>query len=873
MWHLQRLISNTRPGQHLAGAAVSSLVILLALSISGSSLIAAENVKTSRRIRVTCDCREHQPAATLITQLGDHNLTLKNFRAAESQGSLPLTVDAESGAVCTTNDDQFDFESQREFQFRVLADEESEYDEFLAEFSAGLVDAGLPEGELKPLSVSTVVFEITVRVHDVSELPDFEDSRFSVELVSDAPVEFGCVTTTHQTASMGWQFYIASGNEDGIFEIDAVTGVLTLAGDAAGDLEIQEAFELQVLVENSAGESETAHVFVNAHRKIPVLVSEATSSTPSTSTQSTTGLPEENSESGFSEASAVLKENEPQGSNAETNLTQENPANSEETEKASNINTLPNIDEIDVAEVEEWVGDTERVSNIPIPDSSDMNHNAGSGLPIASPASNSSAGIIPEDSPGDLLTMGAFSIFLAACIAVVLTWSRTAVVRAQKLDDEASEERHKAALHGIQQDEEIRLLKSALADRDQTIAKLKKELRSITHDFESDDHDDCQLEPDRDSRASGVKKPSSDSRLMKEEPQVASLPHLNSTVEARTSLGFAFDQIGLELARETHWSPCLLPAHEEAGKLSCDSTEAAVATLDEHQDLRCELADLFPIPDPGRTEPSTESSDRNLDVDLKTVGDDASNLEQLDEQAETSLPEVLQIKEQASEDLHLDSVKLYLEKLLERSQDPTTPESILVDHRKAADFHRGIDRRAKPEPYRPPVMSYLEAYMSAHGGELAPGAVTTNALPSKPKLDAVSEPLKARPPVDVDSIRESMDSFRVVAIHSFEHALLSHLLRETKAKIAWRTVMIAGLAGITALIFLANMKRVIDFSPLNWLMPSLVLLSAADLFLRIHAVIKQRRNVTSSVLPPRPTNRPDARCPLPIPFLSRRCCP
>jgi len=145
--------------------------------------------------------------------------------------------------------------------------------------------------------------------------------------------------------------------------------------------------------------------------------------------------------------------------------------------------------------------------------------------------------------------------------------------------------------------------------------------------------------------------------------------------------------------------------------------------------------------------------------------------------------------------------------------------------------------------------------MSAHGGELAEIADKTATQSSKPTPEVASEPPKPRPPVDVDSIRESMNSFRVVAIQSSEHALLSHLLREAKAKIAGRTVMVAGLAGITLLVILANMKHVIDFSSLNWLMCSLVLLSVAELCLRIHAVIKQRRSVTSGVLSPRPVNQ------------------
>ena len=456
-----------------------------------------------------------------------------------------------------------------------------------------------------------------------------------------------------------------------------------------------------------------------------------------------------------------------------------------------------------------------------------------------------------------MLTIGAFSFFLVACIAVVLIWSRAASNRAHKLENEASEERLKAALNDIQHDEEIRLLKSELADRDQTILQLKKELRSITHDFESDDvsDDDFHVERNQNSWAGHGMKSSSDSRLMKDEIQNSSVLDRDSIVDARTSLGSAFEQIGMKLACETQSLSSGGPSDDFIGEFLCESSVAAVATLDDAQDLRSELADLFAEHGLEESGISKETSDLTSNDDFEAVSADAQNLKPLEKQNETSQAEVQENQEQASEDLHLDSVKLYLSKLLERSQDATSSESILVDRRKTTDSSRGMDRRANPEPTRAPVKSYLDAYMSAHGGELAINADKAVTQSSKPAPEVALEPLKPRPPVDVDSMREAMNSFRVVAIQSSEHALLSHLLREAKTKMAWRTVTVAGLVCITILVFLANMKHVIDFSSLNWLMSSLVLLSVAELGLRTHAVVKQRRSVSSSVRPPRPARK------------------
>lgn len=842
----QKLISNTRASLRVVTAAVSSL--LLAVTTLGSSfVVTTEPVNTSRRIQVTCDCCENQPAGTLITRLGDHNLTLRNFRAAESKSPLPFTVDADSGAVCTTHDGQLDFESQGEFQFRVLADEESEYDEFLAEFSAGLVDSGLPEDELKSLSVTTVIFDIKVRLCDVQESPVLEDCHFLVELLDRTPVKFGCVNTNHHTPSADWLYYIASGNEDGIFQINPESGILSLDASASCKTDIRADFELEVLAENSAGEFATSHVFVNVHREIPELASEATSSMPST-----TSLPEEISESHSSETPAVLANNEITELTAVTDDSQEESVNADgaEPEAASNINTLPNVNAINVDEVKQWIGGSEDLSNIPNANVPSVDSDAISRSRIAEPVASSSALISFQDSPGYLLTIGAFFIFLVACIAAVLVRFHASASRARKLEGDATEERLKSALNGIQQEEEIRLLKSELADRDQKIAQLKKELHSITHDFKSDDVGDADFQVERDeySWASRGTKSSSDSRLSKVGSDGTSLPQGNSALDARASLGVAFEQVGRELLLDTQSLPFQVSSHDVSGEFLCESSETAVATLEGPQNLRSELADLFEIHGLEQTETSKQSSDLTLEIAPVTVDIDLPNRDPLETRIEPSQPEVLEKQEQASEDLHLDAIKVYLSKLFERSQNATNPEAILVDRRKTAELHYGNDRRATPEPSRPPVKSYLDAYMSAHGGELVD---TASALSSGSTPEVVSDLPKPRPPVDVHSIREAMNSFRVVSIQSSEQALLSHLLRQAKAKIARRTFMIAGLTGITVLMFLANMKHVIDFSLLNWLMSVLVVLSVAELCLRVPAVMKQRRSVTSSIVPPR----------------------
>jgi hypothetical protein len=845
----QDSISKKRTTLRLTAVVVSSLLFSVAATASSLGM-AAESVRSGRRVQVTCDCRENQPAGTLITRLGDHNLTLKNFRAAESPNQSQFTVDAGSGAICTMHDDQMDFESQREFQFRVLADEESERDEFLAEFSASLVDSGLPADDLKSLSVATVIFDITVRLCDVPESPELLDSYFSIQLANNSPAEVGCIKSHSQPVSADWQYYIASGNEDGIFQMNPGTGFLTLLCDDSCQSDMMADFDLEVLAENLAGEFRTAHVFVNIFRESPVSVSE--------SNPSTANMLEENPEAHSVEISTVLIQNEITEPTAETSDSPEQPINADgEPTGPSSVNTLPNINAIDVTEVQQWVTDTVGVNSIPQanlpPVNSDVVSSSSNTKPVSTPPIQMSF----QDSRGDLVSIGAFFIFLVAGIATVMIWSRAATSRAKVLQDEASAERLQSALNRIQQDEEIRLLKSQLADRDQTIAQLKKELHSITQEFQSGDvtDDDLEFQGNQDSSDSREPKPSSASQFISAVLHVPSLQHRDSTADVRASLGAAVEQIGHELTRQTQDVQFLTPSDELSAEFLCESAESAVATLDAPQDLRSELADLFKMHAVEETDTSMESSDSNFEVDLESGTASADQHPQAEQFKTSQQQEVTEKDEQASEDLHLDSVKLYLSKLLERSQDATSPEAILMDRRKTTESHRGADRRDKPENSRPPVKSYLDDYMSAHGGELEE-IVGTGAAPSSKATPAVTAgPLKPRPPVDVHSIREAMNAFRVVSIQSSESALLSHVLRQAEAKIAWRTVMIAGLVGITVLIFLANMKHVIDFGSLNWLMSSLVVLSLAELCLRIYAVMRQRRSVTSSVLPPHPVTQ------------------
>ncbi|MCA9012188.1 MAG: hypothetical protein KDB01_20690, partial [Planctomycetaceae bacterium] len=317
-------------------------------------------------------------------------------------------------------------------------------------------------------------------------------------------------------------------------------------------------------------------------------------------------------------------------------------------------------------------------------------------------------------------------------------------------------------------------------------------------------------------------------------PPIESLSRILQHVEAHAAFKAEPDtdeeQQGFSLTGITQ----SLPVWDMADESKLDSApapeESVTATLDDQEALRAELAELFSIRQ-SKTGQSSAAVKTEKEVEDKphAVEPDPSGNGTNDE------------------DSHLDSVKQYLSQLLERSKDARSAEEILVDRRKAESPNLTVDRRTASEPGRKPVKSFLESYMSAHGGSLD-GTRESSAPAASEKKEHVPLPEKPRTPIDVKSVRESMNSFRAVAIQSVENAVLSHDMRQAKVAIAVRTMMLTGLILVTMFAFLANMLDVIQFSLLPWLMAAAVIFVAIELGLRIQSIRKQRRELLAGKL-------------------------
>ena len=98
---------------------MTSILALFTTTLTGTSFAEDSAVVPSSPVVVTCELQENVPADTLILRLRDHNLTLNNFRLAESQESAVFSVNPLDGSVSIKRADQLDFESQRKFRFIV----------------------------------------------------------------------------------------------------------------------------------------------------------------------------------------------------------------------------------------------------------------------------------------------------------------------------------------------------------------------------------------------------------------------------------------------------------------------------------------------------------------------------------------------------------------------------------------------------------------------------------------------------------------------------------------------------------------------------------------------------------------------------------
>ena len=887
---------------------------LIVLTIGLTEKLPAENaaVDSSRRVFVTCDLREDSISGTLVTRLQDHHLALKNFRAAESDAGSEFVVDPGDGSVWIDRDDHMDFETHPILRLLVLADEElPKTDRFLEQFSAGLREEGLTAGLVESLSSRTVAFEITVRLQDVPEPPVLFDVNLFAQVLDEFSTEFGSVSAANSQPSEALNYFIISGNEDGIFQINKETGILSLIGAQQLHNDMVSTHELQVLAENPNGLSATANVFVITFNETPRLnnladpaaapVAEQDSAATTLVAGSAWLSPswyasDERPENPFDWDLKLHSEAESRVPllAAATNSIESTPSDDVSEDSAESIGysmipqlatPIPNTGRIDTIELKDWLTATGNArQSVP----SDIDPNAISSS-ASDPESTSFALTQKSVSQEVLQSLVALIVFVASFIAAAIAISRAASAQRKVLEDvaarhtedvsaellshccgvpERATECDEAPLemetsnaansedHAVAVNAElcarIRLLEGELVARGQLIAELTVKLEATSHVQlealpQNTDQILDQLEIATATLLRQDREPVADRTTRVQDAASSAIPgdmlsqilkHVESHASVCSTSALASVRSEQELTSNMEslsgWS------HQSGtGSLySLESTAFAVATLDEETEVHSELANLFA---------SKKHVSENSPAPVSEVA--VISVEQ-----ETVTP-VQDIIAETDEDSHLDSVKRYLSQLLERSKESASPEDILVDRRKVDGQTGSTERRASPTPARKPVKSFLESYMSSHGGDLLESTDKTPVTVAAEVPDLPKPPLKQRTPVDVNSVRESMNSFRAVAMQSVENAVLSYDLRQAKGVVLVRSIMLTVLVAVTALLFLANTMEVIEIRFLPWLMAVAVISAMIELSQRVQSIHKQRKELVSGTLNSAPQQR------------------
>ena len=158
---------------------------------------------------------------TIVAEDADADSVLTYSIIGGNDGGL-FSIDASTGAITYVGTGE-DFEGHEGFELTVQA-------------SDGI------------LSTQTTV---TVNVADVNEVPTFSDENYSFTLAenedgSGNAITVGTVSATDPDADNTMRYSIVSGNEDGLFEIDASTGAIAYVGNGEDFEGHEKGFELTV---------------------------------------------------------------------------------------------------------------------------------------------------------------------------------------------------------------------------------------------------------------------------------------------------------------------------------------------------------------------------------------------------------------------------------------------------------------------------------------------------------------------------------------------------------------------------------------------------------------------------------------------------
>jgi hypothetical protein len=170
-------------------------------------------------------------------------------------------------------------------------------------------------------------------------------------------------------------------------------------------------------------------------------------------------------------------------------------------------------------------------------------------------------------------------------------------------------------------------------------------------------------------------------------------------------------------------------------------------------------------------------------------------------------------------------VRDYMEQLLSRNRKsaggvlpgelkPAEKKSDLL----AAPAKANSDKPAAKSP--PKVKSFIDQYMAGNMGDLFNGEalIATGAENSaheiQPEID--ERPTLPRQKMDLQKLKENMDSFRTLSTQSVENALASHAIKQERMGFSGRTLFAGLLLTMTLFLGIANGYGAINSPMLTW---------------------------------------------------------
>ncbi len=320
--------------------------------------------------------------------------------------------------------------------------------------------------------------------------------------------------------------------------------------------------------------------------------------------------------------------------------------------------------------------------------------------------------------------------------------------------------------------------------------------------------------------------------LARTEIQVAMKQHsavTNYAAESELSMRKMKEEISPETLRP---GAAIFGMEAEPVNLLTDEDEEASASA--ALDLRAELASLFGLNGRNAEKPAQEvfSTQEMPDTSeplgaAKPVamhfGEDASRI--VSGHVEEPTPE--SSANAAGEDTSDDFVRDYMEQLLSRSRKSagnSLPSELSGGSKgKSSSPSPAPATPKKPEAAAtkspPKVKSYIDQYMA--GGSMPPedsGASDSSETHSEASGDNSQDvPLAPRVKVDVEKLRQNMDSFRSVSTHSVEKALVTHALRTERLSINGRIFLVCVMGFMSVFFAIANYKGIINSTALIWI--------------------------------------------------------